>query len=83
MERQHPVDPDSVQMERERLEAWVYALNRSLTAAWAYAQLLERRSRNGESPTAEQVDRAASVIATACEEMNLTLRDLESTVGKT
>ncbi len=82
MERHHPVNPDSIQMEREQFETWVYALNRSLTAAWAHAQLLERRSRNGELPTAEQVDRAVGVIASACEEMNLTLRNLESTVGR-
>jgi hypothetical protein len=82
MERQHPMNPGSIQMEREQFETWVYALNRSLTAAWAHAQLLERRSRNGELPTAEQTDRGVGVIASACEDMSLTLRDLESTIGR-
>lgn len=82
MERQQPINPDSIEVEREQFETWVYSLNRSLTAAWAHAQLLERRSRNGEPPTAAQVDRAVGVIASACEDMNLTLRALESTVSR-
>ncbi|HEV2127930.1 MAG TPA: hypothetical protein VGR22_04855 [Thermomicrobiales bacterium] len=68
-----------IELKRETMEQSMADLRLSLTAAWAWSQLLERRSQQGIPPTSEHVDRAAGAISTACEEMVRTLHDLEST----
>lgn len=69
-----------IEMDREALERRISSLTLSLTAAWGYAQLLERRARMGVPVGPEQVERAAGMISSACAEMNRTIRKMEETI---
>ncbi len=76
---EHAGNTTKIELDREAVDRSMADLRLSLTAAWAWSQLLERRSQQGHPPATEQVDRAAGAISHACEEMVRTLHDLEST----
>ena len=70
----------TIEMDRAALERRICSLTLSLTAAWGYAQLLERRARRGAPVDPGQAERATGVIASACAEMNRTIRELEESI---
>ena len=66
-----------VQVDAETVHQSVNDLRKSLTLILAYAQMLQRRSRQGVSSTPAQVDRSADVICRATADMIHELKKLE------
>ena len=77
MDADQPREHRSYLVSTEQMENSILELRLSLTAVYAYAQLLERRSRNGTPSTPQQVDIAAGAISAACEDMIATFHELE------
>lgn len=68
--------------EREPLEREILALRLSLTAAWAHAQLLERRARQGVVSTPGAVERSSGMISAACDAMSRAILRMEDALEK-
>jgi hypothetical protein len=64
-------------IDRDPVDQAIADLRTSLTAAYAHAQLIQRRVRRGTPSSPQQVDRAAGVIASSCSDMIQRLIDLE------
>ena len=64
-------------IDRDPVDQAITHLRTSLTAAYAHAQLMQRRVRRGTPSSPQQVDRAAGVISGSCTDMIQTLIDLE------
>jgi hypothetical protein len=77
MERQNPDSRVIAMIDRDPVDQAIQDLRTSLTAAYAHAQLMQRRHRRGVPSSPQQVDRAAGVIARSCSDMIQRLVDLE------
>ena len=77
MRQDSPNGGARTQVDAETVHQSIDDLRKSLTLIFAYAQMLQRRTRQGVSSTPAQVDRSADVIARAAAEMIHDLKKLE------